>query len=174
MWLGIGTTLRGWARAQAGEDAVAEVLRGLGQASVAGTRTEGPRVLGILAETYRAAGRGAEALHTLDSALALSRQYECFYWDAELHRLKGEALAAQDAEEPQVEECFRRALEVARQQEARSLELRAAVSLARLRRRQGRPGPAAARLGDLYGGFREGHDTPDLREARVLLDELSS
>lgn len=172
LWLGIGTVLRGWARAQTGEDAVDEVLDGLGISSITGTRIEGPRVLALLAETYRASGRGGEALDALDSALALARQHDCHYWDAELDRLKGETLLHEHGSEAEAEGRFLRALQVARRQGARSLELRSATSLARLRRSQGRAAECEALLEPLYERFTEGHQTPDLRESRLLLEEL--
>lgn len=172
VWLGIGTLLKGWARAQAGEGTIDEVVRSLGQSSATGTRIEGPRVLGLLAEIYHALGRGPQAIHALDSALALSREKECFYWDAELHRLKGEELIAQQAAPEEVEDCFRRALAVAKRQQAKSLALRAAVSLCRLQQRQGEPADGAAMLGELYGAFTEARDTPDLQDASALLSEL--
>ena len=110
----------------------------------------------------------------MDTALSLSGDIGCYYWNAELHRLRGEALLAgrpKDFRAP--EDCFLRALEVAKRQHARSLELRAEISLAQLRRRQHRSADAAERLANCYRGFTEGHGTPDLRSAKNLLVELS-
>ena len=98
------------------------------------------------------------------------------FWDAELLRLKGKALArlSQAGDAPQeVEACYQEALAVARHQQARSLELRASISLACLRRDQGKRKEARDLLGPVYGWFTEGFDTPDLNEARALLDELA-
>ena len=99
------------------------------------------------------------------------------YWEAELHRLQGELLLTRAAAEPAVPEaaeaCFHRALAVARRQSARSLELRALVSLGRLYQRLGRRAEARPMVAEAYGRFTEGFDTPDLREAKALLDELA-
>ena len=95
--------------------------------------------------------------------------------EAELHRLKGEALS-REGDEVEAEACFRRAIHVARHQQARSWELRAAVSLCRLWRAQGtqrKRQEARQLLGPIYGWFSEGFDTPDLREAKALLDALA-
>jgi predicted ATPase len=92
--------------------------------------------------------------------------------EAELHRLQGEVWLAQ-ADEHEAEACFRQAIEVARRQQARSWELRATMSLARLLGQQGRVEEAHRMLADIYGWFSEGFDTPDLQEAKALLQELS-
>ena len=95
------------------------------------------------------------------------------WFEAELHRLTGERLLCLSAQEqPKAESCFRRAIDIARQQNARSWELRAASSLARLWRDQGKWSKARDLLAPVYGGFTEGFDTPDLKEAKALLDEL--
>jgi predicted ATPase len=89
-------------------------------------------------------------------------------YEAELHRLRGELLLAQSRgrrSEPQAEESFRKAIEIARRQGAKSLELRAAVSLGRLLRRQGKGEAARAKIADVYASFTEGFDTADLKEA---------
>ena len=93
------------------------------------------------------------------------------YWEVELHRLKGTLLLTRSAE-PQAEACFRQALDVARRQHAKSLELRAAMSLARLWQRQGKGAEAHELLAPVYGWFTEWFDTPDLQEARALLEGL--
>lgn len=95
--------------------------------------------------------------------------------EAELHRLKGECLLALTAErckEREAEECFRQALDIARRQQAKSLELRAAMSLGRLRQQQGRYAEAHQILTEIYGWFTEGFETPDLQEAKALLEAL--
>jgi predicted ATPase len=93
--------------------------------------------------------------------------------EAELHRLKGALLLAQDgADAQEAERCFHQALDVARRQQAKSLELRAALSLARLWQQQGKCDEASGLLAPLYGWFTEGFDTADLQEAKVLLEEL--
>jgi len=90
-----------------------------------------------------------------------------------LHRLKGELLLLPGGSESEAEECFNQALEVARRQSTRSLELRTAMSLARLWQKQGKPTEARELLAEIYGWFTEGFDTPDLIDAKSLLEELS-
>jgi predicted ATPase len=106
-------------------------------------------------------------------ALALVHRSGDCYWEAELHRLKGELLWQQSAEsQVAAEECFQQALAVARRQQAKSLELRTAMSLSRLWQRQGKRAKARELLAPIYGWFTEGFDTADLQEAKALLDEL--
>jgi predicted ATPase len=94
------------------------------------------------------------------------------WWEAELHRLTGELLLRRAVPaEPQAEICLRQALAVARRQQAKSWELRVAMSLGRLWQRQGKRAAAHALLADVYGWFTEGFETADLQEARVLLEE---
>ena len=88
--------------------------------------------------------------------------------------LRGELLHMQGSTEADVEACFRQAIEVARRQQAKSLELRATVSLCRLTARQGREEESRQMLADVYGWFTEGFDTPDLIDAKILLQELSN
>jgi predicted ATPase len=110
----------------------------------------------------------------LEEALVLTDQSEERYWEAEIHRLKGELLLARSAEnQMEGEACLHTALDVARHQQAKSLELRAAMSLSRLWQRQGKRDAARQLLASVYGWFTEGFDSPDLREAKVLLEELS-
>jgi predicted ATPase len=95
-------------------------------------------------------------------------------WEAEVYRLKGELLLARSAEhDAEAETCFRQALAIARRQQAKSLELRAAMSLARLWQQQGKRGEAYDLLAPIYGWFTEGFDTADLQEAKALLDALA-
>jgi predicted ATPase len=97
-------------------------------------------------------------------------------WEAELYRLKGELLLQQTVvpDVQQAEACFHQALAIARRQQAKSLELRAAMSLARLWQRQGKRVEAYRMLVEVYGWFTEGFDTADLREAKALLDALQT
>ena len=122
-------------------------------------------------------GAALEGLALLDEAEAAVQQTSERYWEAEIHRLRGHLLlAASDPAAPAVvrsaEECYRRALEVARRQGARSLELRAAVSLSRLWQAADRRDEARELLAPIYEWFTEGLDHPELREAAALLDEL--
>jgi predicted ATPase len=98
---------------------------------------------------------------------------ECCY-EAELHRLKGELRLQQSSDNhPEAESCFHHALDIARTQQAKSLELRAATSLARLWQQQGKRQEAHDLLAPVYGWFTEGFDTADLQEAKALLDALA-
>jgi predicted ATPase len=106
--------------------------------------------------------------------LSLARQSGQHYCDAELHRLDGELLLAHGPEEAEAERCFIAGLDIARTQRARLLELRVALSIARLRQRQGREADGLHLLQPIYGWFQEGLETPDLRHARTLLNELAS
>jgi predicted ATPase len=104
------------------------------------------------------------------------------FWEAELHRLRGELLLLQAGNKPLGKDqgtaaaaaCFQQALDIARQQGAKALELRAAMSLSRVWQAQGKPDAARALLAEIYGWFTEGFDTADLQEARALLKDLSS
>ena len=128
----------------------------------------------MLATTWLKAGQSGPALDMLGEAFAETERSGLCYWTAELHRRRGEAfLASSPARMDEAEADFRRALSVAREQDARSLELRAAMSLATLERRRGQTEAARAWLAPVYGWFSEGFDTVDLLEARGLLDELA-
>jgi predicted ATPase len=133
--------------------------------------------LAVLAEALGRAGQAEEALAALGEARALADGNGERYWEAELHRLRGEVLLARAEAGPaaraEAEACFRQALEVAGRQQAKSLELRAALSLARLSQGQGRGAEARPLLAETYGWFTEGFDTPDLREARELLEAMA-
>ena len=129
-------------------------------------------LLAFLAEAYGWAGQVEGALSLLDQALSRAEATEGRFWEAELYRLKGETLLKK-GEEAEAEACFGQALDVARRQQARSWELRAATSLARLWQRQGRREEARQLLEPVYDWFTEGFGTPDLQEARALLDVLS-
>jgi predicted ATPase len=135
---------------------------------------ERPYYLALLAEAYEKSGQAEEGLHELAEALALvAKTGEC-WWEAELHRLTGELLLRYTVPEvPQAEARFQDALAVARRQQAKSLELRAAISLSRLWQRQGKRAEARELLASVYGWFTEGFDTADLCDARALLEELA-
>jgi predicted ATPase len=120
---------------------------------------------------YVAFGQTEEGLVNLAEALALVEETDERHWEAEIHRLKGELLLMQ-GDDAEAEASFHRAIEGARRQSAKSWELRAATSLARLWGRQGRTDEARQALAEIYGWFTEGFDTPDLKEAEVLLAQL--
>ncbi|MGH7781057.1 MAG: adenylate/guanylate cyclase domain-containing protein [Candidatus Binataceae bacterium] len=127
----------------------------------------------MLAEAYAAVGQIDEALRVLDDALPFAHTEELYY-EAELNRLRGELLLMRGNPERGVaEKCFREAIEVAQRQSAKSWELRATTSLARLLRDTNRRDEARAILAEIYGWFTEGFDTADLKDAKALLDDLS-
>ena len=119
-------------------------------------------------------GRLDDALNALTEALAAVGKNEIRFYEAETHRLKGELLLQQgDSNAAEAQNCFQCAIEIARKQSAKSWELRATTSLARLLAGSGRRDEARAMLADIYGWFTEGFDTADLQEARVLLKGLA-
>jgi len=130
-----------------------------------------------LAEAYGIGGKADEGLRVLDEALAMMREHRQRWLEAETYRLRGELLLVDPGRGPdassEADNCFRRALDIASQQEAKSLELRAATSLSRLWQKRGKRDDAHRLLAETYGWFTEGFETPDLQDARVLLDELS-
>ena len=167
-WLARGTILHGWALALQGQGEVglAAMRQGLAAELVTGSALWQPYGLGLLAEAYGAGGHPDEGLAALAEALAVMDTTELRYYGAELYRLKG-ALLLQQAipEAAQAAACFHQALDVARQQQAKSWELRAAMSLARLWQPQGKRAEAHELLAPIYGWFTEGFDTADLQEA---------
>jgi predicted ATPase len=171
-WRAGGTVLSGWALAAGG--AVEEGLDRLRQGTADWLATDSVTYLtyylGLQAEVLVGRGRGDEALRVLGEALALVRQTGEGLYEAELHRLRGEALRH---EPRRAEEEFLQALDVARQQEARALELRTAMSLARLGPRPGSTAQARGHLLRAYEAFTEGLHTSELREARKLLESLA-
>ena len=132
-----------------------------------------PHHLALLARAYEIAGQVEGAVTLLDEALQIVERTEERWLAAELFRHKGRLMLRQERFEP-VEELYHRALSIAQEQGAKLWELRAATSLARLRRDQGQRAAAYDLFAPIYGWFSEGFDTPDLREAKALLDELAS
>jgi predicted ATPase len=191
-FLAQGTILRGWALAEQGRDAegAAEMCQGLAAHEATGALLIRPYWLSLLARVHGRSTRAEDALRLLDEALAM--MHDQHVWEPELHRLRGELLlvrpgggddagslptdapAARRAGQAatRAEDCFRHALEVARGNQAKSLELRAGTSLARLWKDQGKCAEARDLLAPIYGWFTEGFDTPDLGEAKALLDAL--
>ena len=127
----------------------------------------------LLVRAYQQAGRNADGLKVLDDAQASIDARGERWWEAEVRRLRGELLLASSAANVgDAEACFERALDISRKQEAKSLELRAAMSLARSWQRQGKQKDARQLLSDCHAWFTEGFDTQDLKDAKALLDEL--
>jgi predicted ATPase len=152
---------------------MAQMRQGLADRRATGTELARPYFLGLLAEASGHEGQVDEGLAVLAEArTAVDTTGERLY-EAEILRLTGALLLKQAmADEPQAEACFHQALAVARHQQAKSLELRAAVSLSRLWQRQGKCHAARMLLAPIYGWFTEGFDTPDLQEAKALLEQL--
>jgi predicted ATPase len=155
LWVALGTVLHGWALAT-------------------GSTVFQPYCLGLLAEAYGTGGHPDEGLTALAKALAVVDDTGLRYYGADLSRLQGAVLLQQAVPDAaQAEACFQQALDVARQQQAKSLELRAAMSLARLWQHQGKRTAAYELLAPVYNWFTEGFDTADLQEAKTLLEQWS-
>jgi predicted ATPase/class 3 adenylate cyclase len=176
----MASILKGWALAQEDDlaEGTAQMRHGLAAQLATGAELARPYWLCLITEACFKSGAALEGLVLLDEAEAAVQHTNERYWEAEIYRLRGQLLlAASDPAAPAVvrsaEECYRRALEVARRQGARSLELRAAVSLSRLWQAADRHDEARELLAPIYEWFTEGLDHPELREAAALLDELS-
>jgi predicted ATPase/DNA-binding winged helix-turn-helix (wHTH) protein len=176
-WQAGGLVLHGWALAMQGDmdSGIQRLEQGIVHWRAEGALLVLPRWRALLAEAYGKAGRPRDGLRQIEEALALSAQTQDRHYEAEMHRLKGILLLqrAEVGDTEEAEACFLQALRVARGQRAKAFELRAAVSLGRLRQAQGRHREARRLLAELYGGFLEGFDTPDLQEAKALLVETS-
>src|SRR5262249_40636588 len=154
-----------------GEEGVAQMRQGLAAWQATGQELGRPAFLGLLAEAYGKGRQPEEGLRLLTEALTLVRKNEERYWEAELYRLKGELLRGLSTDnEAEAESYFYQALEVARYRQAKSWELRAAMSLSRLWEQQGKRAEARALLAPIYSWFTEGFDTADLQEAKALFD----
>jgi predicted ATPase len=176
----------GWDLVKQGktEAGIAQMCQGLEALRSTGAEIERPWLLSALAMAYGHAGQTSEGLTVLDEALATVDKTGKHLDEAGLYRIKGELLLAQEATEHKAQdtrqqweaeagESFHQALAVARRQQAKTLELQAAISMSRLWQRQGKRAEAYNLLAPIYGWFTEGFDTTDLREARALLEELA-
>jgi predicted ATPase len=175
-WLLYSTIVHGWALSAQGQHAQAltQIPQVLTALQATGQRQALPYCLAQLAEAYGRGGDDAAGLQRLAEALAVVDDTEERWWEAELYRLKGELLLQHAiGSSDEAEACFHEALDIARRQQAKALELRTAMSLARLWQRQGKRAAAHALLAPIYGWFTEGFDTADLQEAKALLEELS-
>ena len=174
MVVAVGRIMRGAARAMLdpGDEYLAEIRRALVAYRATGARLQMTYHLVLLAQALADCDRHGEGLGALREAAALAEETGERFAEAEIHRVEGNLLLAENGS-AEAEACYVRALEVARAQEARSLELRAAGDLARLWVGQGRRAEAHDLLAPVYGWFTEGFDTADLKEAKALLDELT-
>jgi predicted ATPase len=176
----MATILQGWVLAEQGEAkaGIAQMRQGLSAYHAIGSELWRPYFLASLAQAYGEAGQAEEGLTALAKALATVERTGERWWEAEVYRMQGELFLQQAAgrghqAEEEAEACFQQALDIARRQQAKSLELRTAVSLVRLWQQQGKCAAAHELLASIYGWFTEGFDTADLIEAKAMLDELA-
>ena len=184
VWRGVATAFRGWAQMRLGNPTAGdeEIRAAIALLDSSGTKLTRPLLLALLAESGLRPGKLPEGLASVHEGLRLTQTTLDRFYEPELWRLKGELLLAQskekkktprsasrNAQAKEAEQCFQCALKIARERGARSLELRVAMSLARLEQMEGKRGTAHDLLASVYGWFTEGHDTLDLQEARTLL-----
>jgi predicted ATPase len=156
------------------EAGMAQVRQGITALQATGQALNIPYLRTLLADVSAHLGHTADGLQALAEAYTLVEQQEERWWEAEVCRLRGVLLLRQTGTpQAEAEAWLQRALDVARRQEAKSLELRAAMSLGRLWQQQGKWTEAHELLAPIYGWFTEGFDTADLQEAKALLEELS-
>jgi predicted ATPase len=173
--MSMGTILRGWALVQEGsdEEGGAQMRQGLDGLRATGAGLWQPTFLSLIAEADGRIGQAERGLRLLGEGMAMVERNDERFYEAELHRLKGELLLLSNPADPSgAERCFRNALEIAERQMAKSLGLRAALSLARFWAKEGRRSEAHDLLAPVYGWFNEGFGTPDHKAAKTLLDQL--
>jgi predicted ATPase/DNA-binding winged helix-turn-helix (wHTH) protein len=190
--LAVGTILRGWALAAQGkgEEGIVQMHQGLAACQETGAQIARPRYLAMLAEAYGATEQATEGLGLLAEAVTVAQTTGERFFEAECHRLMGELLLKSKIQSSKpkggkslasggqsavarAEECFQQAIDLARRQHAKALELRAVQSLSRLWQRQGKKAEARQMLAEIYSWFTEGFDTKDLEDAKTLLQELA-
>jgi predicted ATPase len=175
-WKAFGTWLQGWLFSLTGKaaNAVPLLTSGIATWQSTGATLLAPMQSSCLAAAYAQLGQFADARRSIDEAMtAINKSRETWY-EAEVNRIAGEiALRSPEPDTAKAQEYFEHALSVARQQQAKSWELRAAMSVARLWRDQGKVQQARELLAPVYGWFTEGFDTRDLKEAKALLEELA-
>jgi predicted ATPase len=175
-WMAVGSLLSGWALAHQGQaqEGIELLQQGLRAHRATGAELARPYFLALLAEAYGTMEQPEAGLAALAEALALVDTTGERWYEPELYRLKGELLLQQNSDNyAEAETCFHKALDIARNQQAKSFELRAATSLARLWQRQGKRQEAYDLLAPVFRWFTEGFDTADLKDAKALLEELT-
>jgi predicted ATPase len=173
--MALSALLHGWALAHQGQakEGIEQMHQGVVAHRATGAAMLRPYLLALLAEAHGTIGEPEAGLAVLTEALTLVDTTDERWCEAELHRLKGELLLQQSSDDStEAETCFHHALAIARNQQAKSFELRTATSLARLWQQQGKCAEARQVLGDVYGWFTEGFDTADLKDAKALLEVL--
>jgi predicted ATPase len=176
-WRTGGTMLVGWALAHQGqtERGIETIREGLTAYEATGAKQYRTCALALLADACWKGGQIEGGLTAINEALTAVEKTGERWWETEIHRLKGHLLLAQSPDhQAEAEQCFQQAIDIARKKEAKSLELKATVSLSRLWRDQGKRDAARDTLAEIYGWFTEGFDTPYLQEAKALLEELQS
>jgi predicted ATPase len=182
-WLPYGTIMQGWVLIEQGqgEEGMVQIRQGVAAVPDIGVGLGWPDNLASLAKAYGKTRQAEEGLNTLAEALAVVDKTGERFYEAELYRLRGELTLNQSSVpglesrvQQEAEACFHEAIEVAQKQQAKSLELRAVMSLSRLWQRQGKKAETHQLLSEIYGWFTEGFDTKDLQEAKALLQELGS
>jgi predicted ATPase len=174
-WMAVGAIQHGWARVQQGQarEGIAQLNEGLGAFRATGAQTLQSYFLALLAEAHGTMGQPEAGLTVLTEALMYVDTTGERWYEPELYRLKGELLLQQSLDNHfEAEACFHHALDLARNQQAKSFELRTATSLARLWQQHGNRQEAYDLLAPVYNWFTEGFDTADLQEAKALLHEL--
>jgi predicted ATPase len=167
--------LRGWALVHQGQvqEGIEQITQGLRAYRATGAEEGRPCFLAMLAEAYGTTGESGAGLTILTEALTLMDTTGARVWEPELYRLKGALLLQQHTDnQAEAETCFQHAISLARSQQAKFFELRAATSLARLWQQQSKRQEAHDLLAPVYGWFTEGFDTADLQEAKALLEAL--
>lgn len=175
LWLGGGLAILGWVLGEEGnlEEGIAHILRGQEILKTIGAWLAYTSDLTVLVGIYLNAGKKREGLAVVDEALVQIGKMGGWNEEPEVHRLQGELLLLDVGMEVEAKTCFQRAIEVAKEQKAKSWELRATMSLCRLLYNQGKREQARIQLSEVYNWFTEGFETPDLKEAKSLLEALS-
>jgi predicted ATPase len=192
--LALATMIRGWAVAEQGypSEGIQQIQQGLAACHTMGIQLWIPYFLSLLAEAYSKDNQYEQALLALHEALVLAEKTGEVWWLPEIYRLKGKLMLQKEFDvqgsqlqvaaslslmpdtQAEVETCFLKAIDIARKQHAKSLELRATTSLAQLWQRQGKQHEARQMLSEIYNWFTEGFDTKDLQEAKALLEALAT
>ena len=174
-WTGVASMFLGWAKLAQGQsdEGITLIRRGVATWQATGAKKGGIRFYGVLAEAYGKVENVEAGLNAIEEALAIAQKSEECFWEAELHRIKGELLLKQGRDEAGAENSFKQGIATANHQHAKSLELRSTLSLSRLLHAQGAYEDAKNVLTEIYNWFTEGFETADLKEARAFLEAIS-